>query len=294
MSDSLLIEERIREFLREDLGSGDITSESLIEERLEGDALIFCREEAVIAGLKEASILFSTLGCKTNQLVADGETVEKERAILEIKGPVRSILLGERTALNLLMRMSGIATATRTVVGTARSRNHKVRVAATRKTAPGLSLFDKKAVAIGGGDTHRMRLDDCVLIKNNHISIIGSIPEAVARAKERTSFSKKVEVEVRDMQQTIDAARSGADIIMLDNFSPDEVKKTLSQLKGLGLRRSVLIESSGGITQENIGEYAATGVDVISLGTLTHSVRAINMNLRMKDSDKDQKTSSHE
>jgi nicotinate-nucleotide pyrophosphorylase (carboxylating) len=151
MSDNLLIEERIREFLREDLGLGDITSESLIDDELESDACIFCREEAVIAGLKEASILFSTLGCQTKQLAVDGESVDKGKAILEVKGPARSILLGERTALNLLMRMSGIATATRTAVKSAKSKNPKIRVAATRKTAPGLSLFDKRAVALGGG-----------------------------------------------------------------------------------------------------------------------------------------------
>ena len=276
-------EERIREFLREDLGFGDITSESLIDSELEGVALIICREDAVIAGLEETSILFSLLGCRAKQLVHDGEVVKKDKVLLEIRGHVRSILLGERTALNLLMRMSGIATATKTAVEKAESTNTRIRVAATRKTVPGLRLFDKKAVALGGGDTHRLRLDDCVLVKNNHVSIIGSVSEAVNRAREKASFSKKVEVEVDSMKQAIDAAEAGADIIMLDNFSPDRILKIIERLEEMGLRRNLLIESSGGITLENIKEYAATGVDIISLGSLTHSVRAINMNLRIKE-----------
>lgn len=283
ITNRILIEERIRDFLREDLGFGDVTSESLIDAGVEGIALIICQEDAVVAGLEEASILFSLLGCKTEQLIPDGEAVEKDRALLEITGHVRSILLGERTALNLLMRLSGIATATRTAVEKARSKNPGIRVAATRKTVPGLRLFDKKAVALGGGDTHRLRLDDCVLIKNNHISIIGSISAAVRRAREKVSFTKKVEVEAGSMQQAIDAAEAGADIIMLDNFSPDEVRKTITQLEEIGLRKDLLIESSGGITLENLEEYAAAGVDIISLGALTHSVRAINMNLRIKE-----------
>jgi len=282
MSDHLLFKERIREFLREDLGFGDITSESLIDAGLEGVALILCREKTVVAGLEEASTLFLILGCETRKLVSDGESVEKDTAILEIKGSVSSILIGERTALNLLMRMSGIATATRTAVEKARSKNPEVRVAATRKTAPGLRLFDKKAVSLGGGDTHRMRLDDCVLVKNNHISIVGSISKAVRLAKENVSFTKKVEVEAADIQQAIDAAKVRADIVMLDNFSPNDIKDTLSRLEELGLREKVLIESSGGITLENIGDYAATGVDIISLGALTHSTRATNMNLRIQ------------
>ncbi len=283
MADRLLIEERIREFLREDLGFGDVTSELLIDAGLKGAALIVCREDAVVAGLEEASILFSILGCETEQLAVDGEVVKEGKTVMEVRGGVRSILLGERTALNLLMRMSGIATVTRTAVDKARSKNPNIRVAATRKTAPGLRVFDKKGVAIGGGDTHRMRLDDCVLIKNNHISTVGSISEAVRRVKEDVSFSKKVEVEAGTMQQAIAAAEAGADIIMLDNFSPGEIRKTLTRLRDLGLRKDMLIESSGGITLENIEEYAATGVDIISLGALTHSVRATNMNLRMKD-----------
>jgi nicotinate-nucleotide pyrophosphorylase (carboxylating) len=283
ITNQILLEERIREFLREDIGFGDITSESLIDAGLEGVALIICREDAVVAGLEETSILFSLLGCRAKQLVPDGEVVKKDSVLMEIRGHVRSILLGERTALNLLMRMSGIATATRTAVEKAESKNPEIRVAATRKTVPGLRLFDKKAVALGGGDTHRLRLDDCVLVKNNHISIVGSVSEAVSKAREKVSFSKKVEVEVDSMKQAIDAAEAGADIVMLDNFSPDRILKTIERLEEMGLRKDLLIESSGGITLENIEEYAAAGVDIISLGSLTHSVRAINMNLRIKE-----------
>lgn len=283
MSDRVLFESQIQGFLREDLGFGDITSESLIDPGLVGVALIYCREKAVVAGLEEASTLFTILGCETKKLAEDGDPVEENTAILEIKGSLNSILIGERTALNLLMRMSGIANATKTAVEKARSRNPKIRVAATRKTTPGLRLFDKKAVSLGGGDTHRMGLDDCVLIKNNHISIVGSISKTVQLAKEKVSFTKKVEVEAGNMQQAIEAAKAGADIVMLDNFSLNDIKNTISRLEELGLREKILIESSGGITLENIGNYAGTGVDIISLGVLTHSVQAVNMNLRIQD-----------
>jgi nicotinate-nucleotide pyrophosphorylase (carboxylating) len=283
ITNRILLEERIREFLCEDLGSGDITSEYLIDAGLEGVAFIICREDAVVAGLEEVSILFSLLGCDVEQLIPDGEAVKKDQVLMEIRGDVRSILLGERTALNLLMRMSGIATATSAAIKKAESKNSGVRIAATRKTVPGLRFFDKKAVAVGGGDTHRLRLDDCILVKNNHISAVGSIAEAVRRAREKVSFTKKVEVEAGNMREVLDAAEAGADVIMLDNFSPDQIQKTITRLEGIGIRKNLLIESSGGITLGNLEEYAATGVDVISLGALTHSVRAINMNLRLRE-----------
>ncbi|MEM2935718.1 MAG: carboxylating nicotinate-nucleotide diphosphorylase [Candidatus Bathyarchaeia archaeon] len=277
----ILVDEKVREFLLEDIGFGDITTDSIISEDLQTEATVFCNEDAVIAGLEEASKVFTILGCRVKLLKKDGASAEAGTPVMQISGSGKAILKGERTALNILMRMSGIATATQKVLAEARKVNSGVRVACTRKTAPGLRYFDKKAVELGGGDTHRLRLDDCVLIKNNHLKLVGSVKEAVKRAKERVSFTKKVEVEVETLNQAMEAAEAGADIVMLDNMRPEEILLILKELERKKLREKVLIEASGGITEENIKEYAMTGVDILSLGALTHSVRAIDMNLRV-------------
>jgi nicotinate-nucleotide pyrophosphorylase (carboxylating) len=157
----------------------------------------------------------------------------------------------------------------------------KTKVACTRKTAPGLLYFDKKAVLVGGGDTHRLHLDDMVLIKDNHIAIIGSVEKAVKKAKEGCSFSKKIEVEVTSMEDALAAAKAGADIIMLDNFSPDQIKEAVKQLKKAGFLGKILLEASGGITTENILEYASTGVDIVSLGEITDSAKTLDISLEI-------------
>jgi nicotinate-nucleotide pyrophosphorylase (carboxylating) len=247
------------------------------------EAEIVFKEEGVVAGVEEAAIIFELVGCKSQIIINDGERVKPQTVVLKIEGPSKNILKVERVALNILMRMSGIATATKRVVTLARIYNSKIRVAATRKTNPGFRYFDKKGVKIGGGDTHRLRLDDCVLIKNNHLKFMPSISEAIKRVLEAVSFTKKVEVEVENTAQAIEAVEAGADIVMLDNMEPIEIRNTLRELERREIRNKILIEASGGITIKNIADYAKTGVDILSLGSLTHSVQAIDISLRMKN-----------
>jgi len=274
--------EKIREFLREDIGYGDITSSSLIEVDQMAKARLFYREDGVAAGLEEACMVFEVLGCDAVTHVSDGEVVDPGRTLIEIEGSARAILSGERTALNIVGRMAGIATAVAKAQRIASEASPTVRVAATRKTTPGLRELDKKAVTLGGGDTHRLRLDDCVLIKDNHLELVPSITEAVRRARERVSFTKKIEVEVRSLAEAAEAAEAGADIIMLDNMSPGEIRICLDALKERRLHEGRLFEASGGITHENLGEYAGSGVDIISMGSLTHSVRSLNVKLEIE------------
>jgi len=279
---SVLTEKKIVAFLMEDIGYGDITSAALLDEDIEAQAKIILREKGVIAGLEETAVIFELLGCTTRLVEEDGSSVRPGAIVMEISGPVDSILAGERTALNLLGRMCGIATATASAVAIASRVNSDVRIAGTRKTAPGLRELDKKAMEIGGGDTHRLRLDDCVLIKDNHLMLGIRVGEAVAKARRNVSFTKKIEVEVESLEDTIEAAKAGADIIMFDNMSPSEIKRCLSALDKRCLRDGRIFEASGGITLENVGEYAETGVDIISMGFLTHSVRSLNLKLQME------------
>ena len=211
----------------------------------------------------------------------DGDKIAKGDILLEIEGNARKILLLERTALNLLMRMSGVATVTNRIVAKVKEVNPKIRVAGTRKTAPALQKFDKLAIVIGGGDPHRSALDDMVLIKDNHIAVVGSVEDALKLAKENVSFSKKIEIEVESVEDAIIACENGADIVMFDNMSPDEAQNTLDILVKKGLRDNVLIEISGGITEDNILDYAPLDVDIISLGSLTHATPSLNFSLDM-------------
>ena len=211
----------------------------------------------------------------------DGDKIAKGDILLELEGNARKILLLERTALNLLMRLSGVATVTNRIVSKVHEVNPKIRVAGTRKTAPALQKFDKLAIAIGGGDTHRNALDDMVLIKDNHIAVVGSVKEALRLAKENNSFSKKIEIEVESIDDAIIACENGADIVMLDNMSPELALNTLNALEEKDLRKDVLIEISGGITEENILDYAPLDVDIISLGSLTHATPSLNFSLDM-------------
>ncbi len=276
-----LLRDKIKLFLEEDVGLGDITSNMVIPPETRVRAQIIVKEAAVIAGLHELKTLFNMIGAKMLCFVNEGDEVSPNTVIAEVRGDGRAILEAERTALNILSRMSGIATATRKMLKKIRDVNPDARIAATRKTAPGLRYFDKRAIIIGGGDPHRFRLDDQILIKDNHIAIIGSIEEALKRARSLASFSKKVEVEVKTLKQAIEAASLGADIIMLDNMTVNEVREVMEKLKNLNLRNKVLIEVSGGITEENIREYARLGPDVISVGALTHSPKSIDVSLEV-------------
>lgn len=280
-----LLREKLLEFLREDIGMGDITAGAIAPPGLTARAKIITKEPCIVAGLSEIETLFEMLNIETVKSVNDGEEAAPGTVIAEITGEGRTILTAERTALNILTRMSGIATATKSLLRKARKHKRDIRVAATRKTAPGLRYFDKSAVEIAGGDTHRFRLDDAVLIKENHIAIARGMDEAIRRARQATSFTKKIEIEVNKPQDALKAAQLGVDIIMLDNVTAEKVRETMEILEKKGLRDKVLIEVSGGVTEENITEYAEAGPDIISLGTLTHSPKAIDMSLEIIETD---------
>ena len=273
--------DKLLEFLREDVGFADLTTELVIPEGTVARCRIIAKQDGVVSGVEEAAELFRMAGVGVVEALESGSKVKKGDAVLEVEGDARAVFACERVALNILMRMSGIATATAEMVTRAREVNPNVVVAGTRKTTPGLRWMEKKAITHGGGDPHRYRLDDCILIKRPHVVVAGGVGEAVRRVREALSFTKKVEVEVSTPEEAVEAAKAGADIVMLDNMSPDGVKRTLELLEKEGLRRRVLVEASGGITPENVAEYAATGVDIVSSGYLTHSARALDMGLKV-------------
>jgi len=268
--------EYLLKFLKEDIPFGDITSESVIPD-ISCQAVITTEQPAVIAGLAEASALFRYHGITVEESVKDGETVEPGDRILTVYGKAVMILTIERTALNIIGRMSGIATMTRKYVIMVHAVQPECRIAATRKTCPGFRALDKKAVILGGGDPHRWSLSDGILIKDNHLSLI-SLTDAINLARTRSLY-QPIEVEVSTERDAITAASAGVDIIMLDNMSPDTVSDIINTLKQRGLRDRVTIEVSGGIDENSLHRYAACGADVISIGALTHSVRNISVHL---------------
>jgi nicotinate-nucleotide pyrophosphorylase (carboxylating) len=276
-----IIEEKLLAILAEDIGQGDITTAAIVPSGVAAEAVVIAKEEGIAAGIEETTILAESLGLKAEAAISDGEKIKKGQVILKISGDARTILSAERTMLNLLSRMSGIATTTRKLVERLRRAKLATKVAATRKAAPGMLYFDKKAVFIGGGDPHRLHLDDMILIKDNHIVVAGSVETAVKRARLNASFTKKVEVEVTKVADALIAAKAGADVVMLDNFSPKQIREAVESLKKTGFFGKVLLEVSGGITESTLLEYASTGVDVLSLGELTHSVRALDVSLEI-------------
>ncbi|MDL2246409.1 carboxylating nicotinate-nucleotide diphosphorylase [Methanobrevibacter sp. OttesenSCG-928-K11] len=273
------MDEMINFILNEDEGFGDITSNALINKDKIITANIISKDKGIFAGFEIIKEILDKKNIEIIDNFEDGDKINKNDILLKIKGNARKILLLERTVLNLLMRMSGVATYTRNIVDMVGAINPDCKIAGTRKTSPGISKFDKIALNIGGADTHRFSLDDMVLIKDNHIAIVGSPAKALELAKSKTSFSKKIEIEVETFEDAIECSQIGADIIMLDNMDPTEIEKVLKKLNDSNLRKNVLIELSGGINESNIGNYAKLDIDIISLGALTHSVRSLNFSL---------------
>jgi len=276
-----IVEYKLLQILAEDIGQGDITTSIVVADGTKAEADVIAKQSGIVAGIEETMILLESLGLEVKALVTDGQEIKAKQVLMNVSGNARNILAVERTLLNILSRMSGIATATRNLVEKLRKARLKTKVACTRKTAPGLMYFDKKAVQVGGGDTHRLHLDDMILIKDNHITIVGSVKKAVETAKKSASLTKKVEVEVTKTEDVLKAVESGADIVMLDNFPPKKVEKAVDFLKENRLHGKVLLEASGGITAENILDYASTGVDLVSLGELTQSPRALDISLKI-------------
>ena len=265
--------------LDEDEGFGDITSNSVIDKNEKACANIISKDEGILAGIDVAKKLFESKMINVSFHLNDGCEIKKGELLMSLEGNVRDILLIERTALNLLMRMSGVASAANQYVKLV---GGKVIIAGTRKTQPAIGKFDKLALKIGGADTHRFNLADMVLIKDNHIAVVGSPLDALKKAHESVSFSKKIEIEVESLEDAILCVENKADIVMLDNMDYLKVKEVLDELEKRNIRQNSLIEISGGINKDNILDYVGLGVDIISIGGLTHSSRSLDFSLKIK------------
>lgn len=270
-----MVEKLLLRFIEEDLGHGDITTEGVIRgERAKG--VIKAKEGGVFCGGAFALKVFSLIGdIRVVKLLEDGKEFSNGDELIVLEGPAEVLLKGERVALNLLQRLSGVATLTKEFVRALEGTD--VRLLDTRKTTPGLRYFEKYAVKVGGGFNHRYALYDMVLIKDNHKVIAGSIKEAVKRVRERTGPAYKIEVEVENMEELMEALECNVDMVMLDNFSPEEVGQAVKFTKG-----KVMVEVSGNINLNNIKEYAIEGVDFISSGAITHSARWLDMSMRIE------------
>jgi nicotinate-nucleotide pyrophosphorylase (carboxylating) len=268
-------------FIAEDAPAGDVTSDAIIPD-VGCAAIIRAEQDGILAGIHEASLLFAHFGVSVTGGKKDGDTVKRDEIVLSVTGRAKQVLLVERTALNILGRMSGIATRTAAMAAIVHAANPACRVAGTRKTAPGFRRFDKRAVQIGGGDPHRMNLSDGILIKDNHLSLV-PLGDALRAAREHSAY-KKIEVEVESPADAVRAARAGADILLFDNMTPGTVRETVSLLNSNGLRDRVVVEVSGGIDEQSLPDYAACGIDVISMGALTHTVRNFSLSLEIQPS----------
>jgi len=274
MLNFIAIDRLIKEALLEDMPYGDITTDLLIPDTNVSDAILKAKEDGILCGIDIGMRVFFLLdeNIRFEKLKKDGDRIKKGEIIARIQGNSRAILKGERLALNLIQRMSGIATVTSKYAE--KIKNYKAVVTETRKTMPLLRMLDKYAVFIGGGKNHRYSLSDAILIKDNHLKVVGSIKEAIASVKKNIPHTMKVEVEVRNMDEFKEALGAGADIIMLDHFTIDQMKKAVILAEG-----RTLIEASGNITFENIEDIAKTGVDIISIGAITHSAKSLDINL---------------
>ena len=261
---------QVERWLREDLGHHDVTNEAPGETT----GRLVTTESGVAAGLDAAAAVFEYLDVAVTDRLGAGDPVESGETLLRVEGTASSVLRGERVAVNVAGHASGVATRTRRAVEAARTVDDDVRIAGTRKTTPGLRGIEKRAVAAGGGDTHRLDLSHMVMVKDNHVAELG-MEAAVERFRERASFATKIEVEVERPADAARAVDAGADVVLLDNMTPTETERGVELVDG-----DALTEASGGITVDEVPEYAATGVDVVSLGSLTHSAAALDLSFR--------------
>lgn len=271
----VVTDSQIESWLTEDLGHHDVTND--VPGELTGR--LVATEDGVAAGLDTASRVFDYLGVAIEDGVEDGERLSAGDVALQVSGPAQAVLRGERVAVNVAGHASGIATRTRQAVTVARTVDDDVRIACTRKTTPGLRGIEKRAVVAGGGDTHRLDLSHMVMVKDNHVAAMG-LTDAIAHFRNRASFTTKIEVEVETSDDAPRAAEAGADIVLLDNMSPEDTARAVDLLESVGSTRDVLAEASGGITLDTVPAYAATGVDVVSMGSLTHSAPSLDYSFR--------------
>lgn len=271
----LSADELIKMALKEDISTEDVSTNAVMKEYKKGAVQLICKQDGVICGLEVFARVFKILDENTqiNFYVKDGDKVAKSQHIADLTGDIRILLQGERTALNFLQRMSGIATYTAEVA--ALLKDSGTKLLDTRKTTPNMRIFEKYAVRCGGGNNHRYNLSDGVMLKDNHIGAAGGIANAVKAAKEYSSFVRKIEVEVETLEQCKEAVEAGADIIMLDNMSVEKMKKAVALIGG-----RALTECSGNVTRENIKNIISTGVDYVSSGALTHSAPILDLSLK--------------
>jgi nicotinate-nucleotide pyrophosphorylase (carboxylating) len=271
---------QVSAFLNEDIGRGDITTQSTVMRSQSAKGRFIAKEAMVVCGLEAAEAVFSTLDSQQQieAFVADGDEVEEGKVIARTTGFADVLLAGERLALNLMQRLSGIATLTRRYVQAVEGT--RAQIVDTRKTTPGLRMLEKYAVTTGGGRNHRFGLDDGVLIKDNHIALAGGVATAVERARKAVGHLHKIEAEVSRERDLRDAVEAGADILLIDNQTPDETRRLVEIARSL--KPDILLESSGGITLENVRAYAEAGVDLISVGALTHSARAVDISFKIQ------------
>ena len=271
----LQVDHLIEEALREDISSEDVTTNSVMKEAVQGEVELLCKQDGIVAGLDVFERVFHLLDANTNVefFCKDGEEVKNGQLMAKVTGDIRVLLSGERVALNYLQRMSGIATYTKSVAKLLEGT--KTKLLDTRKTTPNMRIFEKYAVRVGGGYNHRYNLSDGVLLKDNHIGAAGSVTKAVQMAKEYAPFVRKIEVEVENLEMVKEAVEAGADIIMLDNMSPEDMKRAIELIDG-----RAETECSGNVTKENIGNVTAIGVDYISSGALTHSAPILDISLK--------------
>lgn len=272
----IALDELVRRALLEDIGPGDITTDATVPEGLICEAVILAKQEGILCGHPVVAATFRALDSSVTyqELVPEGSLVTAGQEVARLKGSARSLLTGERVALNFMQRMSGIATKTRRLADSIKY--YHGRLVETRKTTPGLRLVEKYAVRVGGGVNHRHGLYDAILIKDNHIAICGGVRKAVIAARKYSSHTSRVEVEVETLDQLQEALDAGADIILLDNMEPDLMRKAVEQTAG-----KAILEASGNIDAHNLEEVARTGVDIISMGGLTHSVEALDLSLEI-------------
>ena len=278
MINSIYVDEIIKTALLEDINYLDCATDYLIDEEQENTARFLAKSDGVLCGIDIALRVFRILqpqGFEATVYKHDGDLLEKGDIIAEIKGKTRALLKGERTALNLIQHMSGVATATRKAVDIIEGTN--ASIADTRKTLPGLRPLQKYAVTVGGGRNHRFNLSDAAMLKDNHVDAGGGIANAVAKLKQKLGHMTKIELEVRNLDELGQALEAGVDVIMLDNMSCEQMREAVEITNG-----RALLEASGGITDETLREIAETGVDIISMGAITHSVKAFDISMKWR------------